>query len=143
MTNLPFLRWLVSHPAVTAGGVSTAFLVENPPLSRPAPTPDGPWNGRWRLNLPRPAVIGRPSLTPAPTDDAVGDPLVTSPMPGTIVRVLVEEGDRVEARQTLVLLEAMKLETAVVAPFAGVVATVAVAEGDVVRPGETLIRLRA
>src|SRR3954452_18781497 len=37
-TNLPFLRWLVSHPLVRAGRVSTAFLAEHPPpLPRPAP----------------------------------------------------------------------------------------------------------
>ncbi len=34
-TNLPFLRWLVSHPLVRAGRVTTAFLTENPPLSEP------------------------------------------------------------------------------------------------------------
>ncbi len=33
VTNLPFLRWLVSHPAFRAGDLSTAFLVEHPPLS--------------------------------------------------------------------------------------------------------------
>ena len=34
-TNLPFLRWLVAHPLVRAGRVTTAFLTENPPLSEP------------------------------------------------------------------------------------------------------------
>ena len=34
-TNLPFLRWLVAHPAVRAGETTTAFLVEHPPLSQP------------------------------------------------------------------------------------------------------------
>src|SRR5215831_15406231 len=34
-TNLPFLRWLVRHPLVRAGRVTTAFLAENPPLSEP------------------------------------------------------------------------------------------------------------
>ncbi len=41
-TNLPFLRWLVAHPAFRAGDVSTAFLVDHPPLSvprRPSGTP--------------------------------------------------------------------------------------------------------
>src|SRR3954447_6690804 len=36
-TNLPFLRWLVRHPLVRAGRTTTAFLVENPPLSEPPP----------------------------------------------------------------------------------------------------------
>src|SRR6266480_1732903 len=44
-TNLPFLRWLVGHPLVRAGRVTTAFLAENPPLSEP-PTaaPAGVWS---------------------------------------------------------------------------------------------------
>src|SRR5436305_9553352 len=52
-TNLPFLRWLVSHPLVRAGRATTAFLTENPPLSEPpAAVPAGPWSEPWRLNLP-------------------------------------------------------------------------------------------
>ena len=39
VTNLPFLRWLVTHPNVRAGHTTTAFLVENPPLSEPPPDP--------------------------------------------------------------------------------------------------------
>ena len=39
VTNLPFLRWLVTHPNVRAGHTTTAFLVENPPLSEPPPRP--------------------------------------------------------------------------------------------------------
>ena len=52
-TNLPFLRWLVSHPVVRAGEATTAFLTEHPPLSEPPlRLPDAPWRGGWRLNLP-------------------------------------------------------------------------------------------
>src|SRR5207237_472795 len=53
-TNLPFLRWLVAHPAVRAGETTTAFLVDHPPLSRPAPLPARPWRAPFRLNLPPP-----------------------------------------------------------------------------------------
>ncbi|MBA3384023.1 MAG: ATP-grasp domain-containing protein, partial [Actinobacteria bacterium] len=46
VTNLPFLRWLVTHPKVRAGHTTTAFLVENPPLSEPPPRPpDAAWRG--------------------------------------------------------------------------------------------------
>ena len=38
-TNLPFLRWLVDHPELRAGEATTAFLDENPPLSRPRESP--------------------------------------------------------------------------------------------------------
>ena len=47
-TNLPFLRWLVSHPLVRSGEVTTAFLAEHPPLSEPpaaAPAPAWPAPG--------------------------------------------------------------------------------------------------
>ena len=55
VTNLPFLRWLVTHPNVRAGHTTTAFLVENPPLSEPPPrTADAAWRGppgrRWRAS---------------------------------------------------------------------------------------------
>ena len=53
-TNLPFLRWLVSHPEVRAGRTTTAFLVEHPPLSAPRRLPPRPWRAAWRLNLPSP-----------------------------------------------------------------------------------------
>src|SRR5262252_2707633 len=65
-TNLPFLRWLVAHPLVRAGHVTTAFLAENPPLSEPpAAAPAAVWSEPWRLNLPAP-----PSR-PAPDVDAI------------------------------------------------------------------------
>jgi biotin carboxyl carrier protein len=62
-------------------------------------------------------------------------------MPGTVIRVLVAAGDTVEARQPLVVLEAMKMETPLVAPYAGTVAEVHVAEGDRVSGGAPLVEL--
>ena len=51
-TNLPFLRWLVAHPALRAGETTTAFLLEHPPLSEPPLRLLEPvWRGGWRLNL--------------------------------------------------------------------------------------------
>ena len=67
-TNLPFLRWLVAHPALRAGRTTTAFLVEHPPLSAPpASVPDPVWAGGFRLNLPprpRPRRRTRTRTTP-------------------------------------------------------------------------------
>ena len=71
-TNLPFLRWLVSHPLLRAGDTTTAFLIENPPLSEPPPRAPGPaWRGAWRLNLPGPPPCpapdaGRPRASTGP-----------------------------------------------------------------------------
>jgi len=143
-TNLPFLRWLVRHPDVRAGETTTAFLVEHPPLS-PAPTRavSRPWRGPFRLNLPSPP--------PAPPPDPVsaerqhrpggGESTVTAPMPGTVIRVLVGEGDAVQARQPLLVLEAMKTETPLVAPYEATVRHVHVREGDRVAGGALLLEL--
>ncbi|HSX21591.1 MAG TPA: biotin carboxylase N-terminal domain-containing protein, partial [Gaiellaceae bacterium] len=115
-TNLSFLRWLVAHPVVRAGRATTAFLTEHPPLS---PTPvratQTAWSGAWRLNLAPPAPQASPALGGALEHAAAGESsAVTAPMPGTVLRVLVEPGARVVARQPLVVLEAMKMETPLV-----------------------------
>src|SRR5581483_8501111 len=118
-TNVPFLRWLVAHPAFRAARLSTAFLVEHPPLSPPPlRLPAGPWRGAWRLNL-------------------------TAPMPGTVLRVDVAAGDAVAARQPLLVLEAMKMETPVLSPFDATVTAIHVAPGDRVAGGALLVELEA
>jgi propionyl-CoA carboxylase alpha chain len=63
---------------------------------------------------------------------------LTAPMPGAVVRVLVEPGDTVAAGQTLVVLEAMKMEHTVVAPAGGVVAQLLVRPGQQVDAGSVL-----
>jgi biotin carboxyl carrier protein len=62
-------------------------------------------------------------------------------MPGTVIRVLVGEGDTVTARQALLVLEAMKMETPLVSPYEGVVRRVHVREGDRVAGGALLVEL--
>ncbi len=66
---------------------------------------------------------------------------LTAPMPGTVIRVLAKEGDRVAHRQPLIVLEAMKMETPVVSPYDAVVKAVHVAEGDRVAGGALLVEL--
>jgi acetyl/propionyl-CoA carboxylase alpha subunit len=143
-TNLPFLRWLVSHPAVRAGEATTVFLVEHPPLTQPPVRIAPPsWRVPFRLNLPPPP--------PAPPPDAAGaadhggpggeHSTVIAPMPGTVIKLLVGAGDTVRARQPLVVLEAMKMETPLTSPYAATVRAVHVAEGDRVAGGALLIEL--
>jgi acetyl/propionyl-CoA carboxylase alpha subunit len=141
-TNLPFLRWLVTHPVLRAGEATTAFLVEHPPLSEVTPAPAPPWVGPWRLNLPW------APLEPPPRVDAGGlsgpaheQSTITAPMPGTVIKVFVAPGDHVAARQPVVVIEAMKMETPLVAPYDGVVSAVHVAEGDGVPAGALLVEL--
>jgi acetyl/propionyl-CoA carboxylase alpha subunit len=143
VTNLPFLRWLVAHPALRAGETTTAFLTEHPPLSAPPlRLPDRPWRGGFRLNLPPPPPA------PPPDADASADhggtheqSSLTAPMPGTVIRVLASAGDRVQPRQPLVVLEAMKMETPVVSPYEAEVRAVHVQEGDRVAGGTVLVEL--
>ena len=144
VTNLPFLRWLIGHPSVLAGDTTTAFLTERPPLGEyPLRAPDPPWRGGFRLNLPAPSPQPPPDVDSASHDHGVmgESSAVVAPMPGTVVSVLVTEGDRVEPRQILCVLEAMKMETPLVSPYAAVVRSVHVAEGDQVARGELLVEL--
>jgi len=145
-TNLPFLRWLVSHPAVQAGRTTTAFLSEYAPLSAPpVRLPNGPWDGAWRMNLPPPAPHIPPDvdeLAHAGAGPSGGEQsALTAPMPGTVIKVLAAPGDHVEPRQMLLVLEAMKMETPIVSPYAAVVRAVHVAEGDRVAGGAVLVEL--
>jgi acetyl/propionyl-CoA carboxylase alpha subunit len=144
-TNLPFLRWLVAHPLVRAGETTTAFLVEHPPLSQPPVTaPARPWRSPFRLNLPSPAPAPPPDVAAASSDHGSSggeQSSVVAPMPGTVIRLLVGEGDSVRARQPLVVLEAMKMETPLTSPYDATVRAVHVAEGDRVAGGTVLVEL--
>jgi biotin carboxyl carrier protein len=60
-------------------------------------------------------------------------------MPGAIVRLLVSAGDRVSSGDTLLVLEAMKMETEVKAPQGGKVQSVAVSQGEQVTAGQALV----
>jgi acetyl/propionyl-CoA carboxylase alpha subunit len=140
-TNLPFLRWLVDHPIVRAGGATTAFLIEHPPLSR-MPTAPRAWGTPWRLNLPAPPPVPPPDRAAAADHRPRQEQsTVSAPMPGTVIKVLVAAGDRVSARQPLVVLEAMKMETPLVSPYDASVRAVHVAVGDRVAGGTLLVEL--
>lgn len=69
-------------------------------------------------------------------------PLI-APMPGLVVRVLVQPGDQVQAGQPLVVMEAMKMENELRTTAAGVVAAVLVQPGVAVEKGSVLVELRA
>ncbi len=66
---------------------------------------------------------------------------VTTSMPGTIVEVLVSEGDSVNAGDSLFVTEAMKMETEVQAPMGGTIKAIHISKGDAVNPDETLIEI--
>ena len=66
---------------------------------------------------------------------------LTAPMPATVIGVLVEPGDAVSGGDTLLLLEAMKMELPVRAPADGRVKAVHCKAGELVQPGVTLVEL--
>ena len=68
-----------------------------------------------------------------------GPTALAAPMPGLVVRVLVQPGERVQAGQGVVVIEAMKMENELRASAAGVVRTVSVKAGSAVEKGTVLI----
>ncbi len=66
---------------------------------------------------------------------------VTAPLPGLITQIMVKEGDHVSPDQTLLLMEAMKMENRVLAEISGTVKTIHVAVGDSVLQGQMVIEL--
>jgi len=75
-------------------------------------------------------------------EERSGDAELTSPMPGAVVAVSVDDGAEVEAGAVIVTVEAMKMEHALTAPVGGVVELL-VAVGDQVKVGQPLARIIA
>lgn len=102
----------------------------------------GPPDDRWVFVdgcVAHGTVAGeRDARRPAPR--AV-DGAMMAPMPATVVKVLVEAGTEVARGDTLIVLEAMKMELAVRAPRDGVVRAVRCAPGAMVQPGTALVEL--
>ena len=88
-----------------------------------------------------PAVEAAPAPAAPVASTPAGVDAMPSPMPGNILRVLVNVGDTVSENQPLMILEAMKMENEIVAAKAGVVAGIHVKEGQVVNPGDALITI--
>ena len=108
----------------------SAMLVDEYALAAPA--------------APAPVAPAAPAAAPAPA--AAAAPLaageaVKSPMPGNILKINVAQGQSVKEGDTLIVLEAMKMENDVVAPRDGTVAQIVVTKGAVVETGSPLVIL--
>jgi glutaconyl-CoA/methylmalonyl-CoA decarboxylase subunit gamma len=68
-------------------------------------------------------------------------PEIAAPMPGKVLKVLVKEGDQIEAGQPLITIEAMKMETTLSAETPAIVKKVLVATGDMIDHGQVMIEL--
>ncbi|MGV3005733.1 acetyl-CoA carboxylase biotin carboxyl carrier protein subunit [Streptococcus pluranimalium] len=105
------------------------------PAAAPSPSP---------VVAPAPVaeVPAEPSPAPAPASSApAGADALAAPMPGTILKVLVNVGDSVSENQPLMILEAMKMENEIVASSAGTVSAIHVSAGQTVNPGDGLITI--
>jgi propionyl-CoA carboxylase alpha chain/3-methylcrotonyl-CoA carboxylase alpha subunit len=88
-------------------------------------------------------ALSLPGDTPGQSAVVSGDGTVRAPMPGKVISILVENGQAVKAGQSLVVLEAMKMEHALAAPRDGEIAEIAAKVGDQVIEGALLARLSA
>jgi len=86
-----------------------------------------------------PAPVAAPA--PAPAAAPAGAKTVTAPLPGTITKITVKVGDAVNAGDTVLLMEAMKMENNITAEFAGKVKAILVDQGAQVQSGQALVEL--
>lgn len=98
------------------------------PISTPVPVPTEASPQVEEAQAPQPVA-------------AAGADAIPSPMPGTILKVLVAVGDQVTENQPLLILEAMKMENEIVASSAGTITAIHVDPGQVVNPGDGLITI--
>ncbi|NOR10795.1 MAG: biotin/lipoyl-binding protein [Desulfovibrionaceae bacterium] len=95
-----------------------------------------------KVTQPKPTVKAQPKPAAAKkAEPAAAGGTVVAPMPGTVLQVAVNKGDNVTKGQTLLVLEAMKMENEIMAPADGVVQEVNVTQGVSVNAGDILIVL--
>ena len=107
--------------------------------ARPTATPAAP-----KAEAPKPAAAPAPAPkaeAPKPAAPAAGGIQVKSPLPGSIIKVLVSEGQAVKKGETLLTLESMKMENAIMAEQDGTVKQIAVTPGQNVMQDDLLIVL--
>jgi acetyl-CoA carboxylase biotin carboxylase subunit len=160
-TNIELLKQILSHPQFVNGSIDTGFLdrevqalvasipatddVEAPlsaSTSASAIVAKDPFVGLagWRVD-------GRTTWTGAATSARTArrqtrnDSGVMSPMPATVVAIKTATGETVAEGDTVIVLEAMKMELPIKAPRSGVVKAIHCAKGDLVQPGVTLLEI--
>lgn len=91
---------------------------------------------------PRPtATVVKPTVAAAPASTSGKTHSITSPLPGTILKVNVKVGDKVTQGQCVLMLEAMKMENSIESDYNGTVTAVKVAQGDSVMEGDVLVTI--
>jgi 3-methylcrotonyl-CoA carboxylase alpha subunit len=157
-TNVPFLMKVLCLPAFREGRIDTAFLDREgaalaatvpgvptgsvarafPPAHEASAASWDPWAPPSGAAIPAYATSG-PARRRVST--GTGRQALTAPMPATVIAVHVKPGDRVTKGDTVVVLEAMKMEMPVRVTEDGVVATVACAVGELVQADAVLLEV--
>ncbi len=140
-TNLASLGAILAQPELAAGDARTTLLAQHPELTAAAAPPASP--ARTLLDQqaagmagPRTGIVAAP--TPGPSLEVRdGEAGVASPMAGSVVELIATAGTAVSAGDTLLIVSAMKMETAVTAPCDGIVAEMTAVEvGGAVSAGQ-------
>ena len=128
-------EYLVEMEELTEPGAAPA-PVAAPVAPAPAPVAPAP----SAPAAPAPAPASAPSPAPAPVAPAGAD-AQTAPMPGKILELKRNVGDVVAQNDCILVLEAMKMENAIVAERAGTVSAIHVTAGQMVNPGDALFTI--
>jgi acetyl-CoA/propionyl-CoA carboxylase, biotin carboxylase, biotin carboxyl carrier protein len=159
-TTAPFYRWVLDTLTFREGSHDTKWVERALAEGRFTPSETTPVPESGALPSPARVVVevdGRrlpvrvwgeavPTAPPPPpsADRGVhghGHGTISAPMQGTILQVMVEEGQEITAGDVVCILEAMKMENHVAATQDGVVSRVAVNAGDIVQTGQTLVAI--
>lgn len=87
-------------------------------------------------SIPFAPAVAQPSPAPVAVSS---DHVCRSPIAGIVVRIIVREGQQIKVNDSMIVLEAMKMETNITAPFDGKVKSITVAQGQAVQPGQVLV----
>ena len=115
-------------------------LVEIEVAAAAAPVPEAP---QPAPAAPKAEPVAAPAPAPkaAPAAAPAGGTKITSPLPGSVIKVLVSEGQAVKKGDTLLTLESMKMENAILAECDGTVSKIAVTAGQNVMQDDILVIL--
>jgi 3-methylcrotonyl-CoA carboxylase alpha subunit len=164
-TNISFVKRILEHPSFRAGTIDTGFLDrEGAALAEAASpvvsdfpgrsevegsrTPEtigpswfDPWSGGETTGRQAAAAQQPARSASRRRSSAEGAQALAAPMPATVIKVLVKPGDRVAKGDTVVVLEAMKMELPLRAAGDGTVKAVHCREGELVQPETVLVEM--
>jgi acetyl/propionyl-CoA carboxylase alpha subunit/acetyl-CoA carboxylase carboxyltransferase component len=138
-TNIALLQSLLKHPEVVANRVSTRFVEENIEVLM------GSHGGvHKRLYFDNSSSQGNTAIAASAASEAFrqgpeGTVQIRASMPGTVVQILVSEGDSVHEKQRVAILESMKMQHIVEAQVSGLVRQICVAENETIFKNHPLL----